>query len=352
MKRLFGLDLIRTFAILFVLGVHFFLNTDFYNVPCAGISMLFQAFLRWIFIICVPLFLLLTGYLQAKKELERNYYKNIIPILGVYVLYSALSIIVRTYYFKEQEPFIVWISSIMGFSADGYSWYINMYIGLFLLIPFLNIMFGNLKKQKDRKILILTMIFLTGLPGFFNAIPSLSGVIHFPDWWSTLYPITYYYLGAYIREYRIKINKIIAGILFAFTTIFETLITAYFSNGINFFNAVGEYGSVVILIQSVLFFLIFYDIKSNRKYIIKIFSTISLLSLDIYLCSYISDRIVYDYVMSYIYRSQQQIIYYSLFIVIASFILSATVAFLRYKISDISSCLIRSFNQKENTHSY
>lgn len=351
MKRLFGLDLIRTFAILFVLGTHFFLNTDFYEVPFVGTNILFQAFLRWTFIICVPLFLLLTGYLQIKKELDWNYYEDIIPLLGIYILYSVLSIIVRAFYFNEQVSFIGWASDIMEFRANGYSWYINMYIGLYLLIPFLNIIFEKLKNQKDHKKLIMTMIFLTGLPGFFNAVPSHTSIVRFPDWWLTLYPITYYYLGAYIREYQIKLNKMITGILFAITTISEVLITAHFSKGRNFFNAVGDYGSIMILIQTVLFFLIFYDIESNRKYIIKIFSTISIISLDIFLCSYISDKIIYDFVMHNIFKSQQQIIHYAFLIIMTSFILSAAVAFFRYKISDISSYLLRSFKRKENIHS-
>lgn len=334
MKRSFGLDVIRTFAVFFVLCTHFFLNTNFYKVPFTGNSMLFQAFLRWTFIICVPLFLMLTGYLQTKKELDVNYYENIIPLLGIYILYSVLSILVRTFYFKEQEPTLVWLSDIVAFKANGYSWYINMYIGLYLLIPFLNIIFNNIKSQKEHKKLILTMVFMTGLPGFFNNIPGHINILRFPDWWLILYPITYYFLGAYIREYQIKMNKIAAGILFISVVSIETFISAFYSRGRNFYNAVGDYGSILILIQTVLFFLIFYDIETNNRYIKIFFTTISVISLDIYLCSYISDRIVYDYVMNNLYISQQQIIYYFVFIIVTTFTLSAFVAFIRYKIND------------------
>ena len=333
-SRSFGLDVIRTFAVLFVLCTHFFLNTEFYKVPFTGGSMLIQAFLRWMFIICVPLFLMLTGYLQVKKEAGSNYYENLTSILGIYVLYSVLAILMRVLYFKEQESLIVWISDTIGFRANGYSWYINMYIGLYLLIPFLNIIFNNLKNQREHRRLLFTMIFLTALPGFFNNIPGYINIFRFPDWWMMLYPITYYFLGAYIREYRTKINKTLAGILLISIVLIETCITAFYSKGRNFYNAVGDYGSILILIQTVLFFLLFYDIETGKKHIKSIFSVISIISLDIYLCSYISDRVVYDYVMNKIFISQQQIIYYFIPIIVTTFIMSGIVGFIRYKVND------------------
>lgn len=333
MKRLFGLDVIRSFAVLFVICIHFFLNTSFYVVPFEGANMLFQASLRWVFIICVPLFLILSGYLQSEKTPAENYYKAITPMLGIYILYSILSIAVRTLYFKEYRTIIGWIADIMSFRANGYSWYINMYIGLYLLIPFLNILFNNIKNRREHNILLLTMIFITGIPGFFNNAPENIKFLHFPDWWLTLYPITYYFLGAYIREYRVKLNKPLAAVLFLLLVSFETLITSQLSKGRIFYNGVGDYGSILILLQAALFFLIFYDIDTNRKRLKSFCATISTVSLDIFLCSYISDRIVYDFVMNKIFVSQQQIIFYFIFIVAATLMLSAAIALIRLGLS-------------------
>lgn len=333
MKRSFGLDLLRSFAIFFVICTHFFLSTNFYKVPFTGNSMIFQAFLRWVFIICVPLFLMLTGYLKTKKEQNSNYIEDIIPILGIYILYSILSIIVRIFYFKEQEPPLVWLSDILAFKANGYSWYINMYIGLYLLIPYLNIIFNNIKSKKEHRRLLFTMIFLTALPGFFNNIPGHINVFRFPDWWLSLYPITYYFLGAYIKEYQVKMNKKLAGLLFIVIVFFETFISVFYSKGRNFYNAIGDYGSIFILIQTVLFFIAFYDIDTKSKYIKIIITNISIISLDIYLCSYISDRIIYDYALKKL--PQQQIIFFFILITIISFTLSVIVSLIRYKINEI-----------------
>lgn len=71
MKRIFGLDLIRFLAIFSVISVHFFLNNGFYSFPVKGGRMFISINLRWLFFSGVPLFLLLTGYLNNKK---RNIY--------------------------------------------------------------------------------------------------------------------------------------------------------------------------------------------------------------------------------------------------------------------------------------
>ena len=86
-QRNIGLDLTRILAFLSVVSVHFFLNTDFYKIPIKGKRMLVLATLRTSFMVCVPLFLLLTGYLVSYKKISleaeslKKYYKKIIQVL-------------------------------------------------------------------------------------------------------------------------------------------------------------------------------------------------------------------------------------------------------------------------------
>lgn len=76
-ERNYNLDLIRSVAVIFVLSVHFFLNSGFYGIICEGEKMFVMCVLRTSFITCVPLFLMLTGYLMCKKELSLKYFKGI-----------------------------------------------------------------------------------------------------------------------------------------------------------------------------------------------------------------------------------------------------------------------------------
>lgn len=327
MKRFVGIDFIKTFAAFSIISVHFFLNTYYYyNNLILCENLFIQTYLRWIFMMCVPLFIISTGYLQLNKKINKNYYLNFLKVIGIYILYSLLSIIVRIIFFKETQSVLKWMFDIAKFSANPYSWYINMYFGLYLLIPFLNLITYSLKNKKEHILLIFILLILCGLPSFFNFMPitnEKTSIFYFPDWWMGIYPLLYYFIGNYIKKYTPKKNKVICCILLISIVFIETILTFYFSNGGYFFNATGEYNSILVIFSSILFFLLFYDINFNHKIIDTILNKISSISLDIYLGSYVVDRIVYYYVMDNIYISSFQIIFY--FIPIISFIICTTI---------------------------
>jgi surface polysaccharide O-acyltransferase-like enzyme len=162
-----------------------------------------------------------------------------------------------------------------------------------------------------------------------------------------IYPLAYYFLGAYIREYQLRINKALAGALFALTILAEVLLTIWFTNGGEFIGGVGNYGSILILAGSVLFFLICYDTDIKNGALKGFITWISILSLDIYLCSYITDRFVYKYAMDNIFVSQQQIIYYMVFIVPATFLSAALLSLCRYKAAGLGTRLVDTFKNKD-----
>ena len=71
--RNINLDIIRCVAVLTVICVHFFLHNGYYNIPVLGKKMYIATIMRTAFMVCVPLFLLLTGYLMNKKTLSKKY---------------------------------------------------------------------------------------------------------------------------------------------------------------------------------------------------------------------------------------------------------------------------------------
>lgn len=329
-NRKTGLDLVRAFAILFVICVHFFLKTEFYSTPLLGNNMYLQVSLRMSFLICVPLFIILTGYLQIEKTPTKSYFKKIIPILVVYLNYSIIAILVREYYFKENHTALEWFAMILSFEADSYSWYVNMYIGLFLLSPYINILYKNINTRTQKIILIAILLFITGVPDFLNH--KLRGILFFPDFWVTIYPITYYLIGCYIREYQIKLNKVWGLIALFIVILFEMFIEVHYAMGGIFKGMSGYYSSLLIAIHSVIFFLIFYDMNIKVNFVSKSLTLISLLSLDIYLASNITDRFVYEYVFKNLFDTQQQIIYYFIPITLTTFSLAFALSFLRHKL--------------------
>lgn len=188
-----GLDLIRCMGLFFVIGVHSFLKNGFYYEPQVGFAIWAADSFRWLFYGCNGIFMMLTGYLISTKS--AHYYRGLIPILIGYTLTCLISYPIRHFLLGEVLPLSQWLMNFVTFS--NYSWYIEMYIGLVLLSPFINLILSHLKSYRELMWFAGTMAALTALPG----ITALNLI---PDYWTVLYPITYYVIGAVIRRLQPK----------------------------------------------------------------------------------------------------------------------------------------------------
>ena len=113
------------------------------------------------------------------------------------------------FYLKEDMTFTIFLKNLISYSGTRYSWYIEMYIGLFILIPFFNIIINSLKSKREYQMILITLIVLIALPSILNIFkfdsiewwkkPSISNnyVKILPAWWTSIYPVLYYFLGAY-----------------------------------------------------------------------------------------------------------------------------------------------------------
>lgn len=314
--RVFGLDLIRCLAAFFVISVHFFLNSGYYNTPLEGKRMFVLAIIRWLTFTCVPLFLILTGFLNRKKSLSKKYYKRIIPILYEYLICSILCIIFNIAYLNNDVPVKKCIISILGFSAAPYSWYVNMYIGLFLLIPFLNVLYNNLEFRKQKITLIISMVLIVSLPFIFNIKFQIL-----PDFWVVLYPIMYYFIGMYLAEYEVRISRLISILVILFVPIIEALVSFKFSKGLNWTPALDNYGAFPTTIVAISIFLLLYKVTISNNIIKNLIESISNCTLSIYLISWIFDTIIYKK-LNVMFNSVQTKMPYYFIAVLAIFILS------------------------------
>ena len=147
-EREFGADLIRILALILVYWVHFYLRNGFYSSEAPGVWGFIAVLFRPVFMCCVPLFLMLTGYLKCGKEWSWKYYLSLIPILISYVLISAIHLPYKIFWLKETLTVRGWIKEFLAYELAEYGWYIGMYIGLFLLSPFLNMLWNHIKKKE------------------------------------------------------------------------------------------------------------------------------------------------------------------------------------------------------------
>lgn len=289
-ERNINIDLIKCIAVFSVLSVHFFANAGFYDKIISGNNMYIAVVFRTLFMICVPLFMIATGYLMKNKTISKKYYLGISRVLTIYLLYSLMYSGYNILYLKEPFSIRYIISNLFNFDA-GYAWYIEMYIGLFLLIPFINLIYNNLKSKKQKQILLLTMLVLTSFQGVFNIKYTLI-----PDWWINIYPITYYFIGCYLREYKINIKAYKNILLFLMCLIISSLINIYISRENVFVRGIhNDWGSILnILTSSLLFvFIVNLNLKKLNIKVRKIIVKISELSFGMYLTSWIVDNFLY-----------------------------------------------------------
>ena len=195
MKRQSGIDLIRITGLFFVVGVHQFLYNRFYYESQTGIWMWSADVFRWLFFCCNGIFMMLSGYLRCQKTDFHNGYRGLVPVLIGYALCCAIIFPVQAA-LGEKLTVFEWITRFVTFG--NYAWYVEMYIGLVLLSPVINL---GLKRMDEKTLgrFANVMIFVT-------SAHSLTALDLIPNYWSSLYPVTYYILGAVIRRLQPKVK--------------------------------------------------------------------------------------------------------------------------------------------------
>ena len=292
MKRDANLDLIRCVAVLFVLILHFILYSGWYLTPNVDFSHWFMNMLRALFLNCVPLFMLLTGYLCCRRELSARYYLGLVRIYVLYLFSCLASLLVRHFALGEILSLRSVLYGVLNHRANSYSWYVAMYTGLFLLIPFLNLAWAGLKTRRKRLVLLGTMLYLTALPGLLNLRHQIYLV-----WWASLYPLTYYFIGAYIREYRRKLRPGPLALVLLAALAGAAAVNFFLSRPEGFVFVDGNnYEGFQAQICSVLLFLLLLNLDLSRcpKGLAAGIRWLSGLSFPVYLFSNATDLLVYS----------------------------------------------------------
>jgi len=272
LQRKTSLDVVRILACCLVCFVHFFLRAEYYYLPASGVKYFLWTVVRCLCITCVPVFLLLTGYLTGKKKASLDYYLGIENKLWVYLIVSLLCI----WYTRYHDEIPIKFREILNFNAPSYAWYFEMYLGLFMLIPFLALLWRSLGSRKKKLLLVISLIVLTTAPSLLNIVnidepgwfsqPTLSNsyVQIIPDWWRGIYPLTYYFIGAYLKEYPLRISTARKFILLVLVLVFSGGFCFYRNRGgIFVWGPWNDWGGFCTMAVSVVLFSLISDTDMN-----------------------------------------------------------------------------------------
>lgn len=203
-KRIFGLDLLKVFAIFSIPSLHF---CTYFLLPESNTSAFFiYHCCRWLFFAGPGLFFAISGYLYANKNFSKSYFASILKILAVFLVYCVLYCGLTA--LRSHEDFA--IDSVIYYFTNfpGYYWYIQCWLVTLLFVPFINVIVSNISLKQYFGLLLVSM-FVISLP---SAVAQLNDMIHLPvrlwQYYSPEnFPILYYLIGAGFRKFQYEIKK-------------------------------------------------------------------------------------------------------------------------------------------------
>ena len=302
--RFTGIDIIKILACFFVVAVHFFRNSEFYSMPITQEFGTLAIYARWLTFTCVPLFMITTGFLMKNKTLSGKYYLGIIRVLTIYIVISLICVIFNQRYFHLQYSTWQLVRGLFMYNDAQYAWYVEYYFSIFIIIPFLNAGYQAMETRGKKTVLLITVILLTMISqSFYVGTVRIEQIRVFPGYFARCYPIGYYYIGTYIREFPPKRDlkhKMVFVILGLFALIYCSIMTLYQSlqnieKGCVWFSWHNDdYSAWPTVLLSTMIFLLLFDITLKKPRTVRILSALSNATFAAYLISYVFDGLFYS----------------------------------------------------------
>ncbi len=139
----------------------------------------------------------LTGYYNNDKTEVKT--KKIFKLIGTAWFYKATIVIIFFLLGLEKTGKITFMEELLPLDINNY-WFVNAYIIIYLLSPYLNKVTENMTEKDFGKMIVKLIILLTILPLITNnrfISNNGSNIINF---------VIIYYLGSFFRKYPINKN--------------------------------------------------------------------------------------------------------------------------------------------------
>ena len=194
--RIFGLDLLRIFAIIIITTIHFWCYSDLgRNVDfLPTYNRIFLYIFKTLSFSFTDLFVLISGYFLCDKNFS---YRRIVSLV-MQVYFTSLVVSVLVLIIDSQSWDIN--SIIKGFlpiSTANY-WFINTYILLCLFIPFINKFISTLHHNEFKNLVIVYVVVNTIL---MTANPLTNSEYFIAKYSTYSWFIFMYLIGAYLKNY-------------------------------------------------------------------------------------------------------------------------------------------------------
>ena len=172
-----------------------------------------------------------------------------------------------------------------------------------MLMPFINKGWKALEK-KEKSILLIVLFIISFVSKYISSVSSIffnneTHLVVISSHFFNMSYLFYYLCGAYISEYGVKYKKILYFTIWQIILVLHSLYYMIIGYGKLYNEIPGVssiwYDNMFLAIEAVLMFMLLYDVKfkeKSSKVVRKCFSMVSILSFDMYLCSYITDMFI------------------------------------------------------------
>lgn len=243
-NRKSNIELLRILAMIMIIAHHYCLYGEWNKTP--GLS-LNNAILDFLIIggkIGVAIFILIAGYFGIKSEFNfKKLLKLILQVVFYTVIFGLINILINGWIGLKG-----FIKMCLPITFSVY-WFMTAYCILYLVSPYINKLFNNLKKKEVEKLLIIMGILSCGI---------VITLLHVNRGINNLFVFVFLYiLGAYISTYykekKFKYSLVVAIIsyllIFATQLIFEVKFTNYMDHFISLYSLPTIMCSVMLVLH-------------------------------------------------------------------------------------------------------
>lgn len=249
----YNLELIRTISFILVVVIHvsnYFCRA--YGKVSAGeygFSLVLNTFAR----VSVPSFFMLSGALLLGREetMEKNW-RRIIRFLIPLLVWSFIYYMWNIYYMKSRFD----LGEILWVPAEAHLWYLYAMIPIYLVLPFLQVMFRGMNRKMEDALMVLGLVVVV----ISYVLSLFGGEMYFdvPLFSDRVYAY-YFFLGYYLMKYKDEIRISSQKLVFIFlgSSAITIALTAGGASVINDHpERYLEYGFPFVIFSSVAFFLL------------------------------------------------------------------------------------------------
>lgn len=352
-ERNSNFELMRITSMFMIVIWHFIFHSGILT-KTSGILNLFLYFIFITTSIHVNSFVLVSGYFQYNKIFKSKKIVSLITTTWFYKLIYAIVFSVTGIVTITKTEMLFFIQPFnFNYGFGEFYWFINMYIFLYLISPFINKLIETLSQKQHKTLIIILFITLSIVPIFtLNSTLGLSN-----NGYTLANFVMIYIIGAYFGKYKLKDNYhfknysknkyqliiIIFFIISIFMSFMAKILSDYFSCYNNellkyiteiFSKNLTNYASPLILIESILYLLFFETLNIKNKFINKLAS----LTFGIYLVH--ENNFVFERLYKHLPIEINGIIYPNVIIKmllysIIIFIISAIIEYIRQLISKL-----------------